>query len=127
MLIFGSKGLIKANLKTYFKARSKGLNKNEALDWVIQSRYPMSKQNQMLVRSEFKYELNKSKDPLSKYAPGYEDLSTAEAKIKKLVKIIYFFENPQPLKIDFRLALEQHKIEHQIDQIYESLKKKYRL
>ncbi len=124
MLIFGSKSLIKANLKTYFKVRAKGLSENEALVWVIKSRYPVSEQNRMQVRKEFKYVLNQSKKPENKYLPAYKNLNTAETKIKELVKIIYFFENPQPLKLDIKLAFKQNKIEYQIDQIYESLKKK---
>ncbi|MBC8200236.1 MAG: hypothetical protein ISS67_05230 [Desulfobacterales bacterium] len=125
MWIFGSSGLIKANLKAYFKARSKGLPEDDALEWVIQSRYPISEHNRQMVRLEFEREFNKTKNYSEK------------KKITELVRIILFNENPhladrcllsQPtLGRDFNLkpSLGQ-KIDYQMDEIYNSLRGKYK-
>ncbi len=122
MGIFGTSGLIKANLKTYFKARRKGLDVEEALSWVIQSRYPHSERNRQNVEQRFLSEKDDSK--------------SEKQKITKLVLTILFNENPrledrclfsQPsMGKDFSLkASLGQKIESQIDEIYYSMKKKY--
>jgi hypothetical protein len=113
MWIFGSSGLIKANLKTYFKARSKGLSEDEALEWVIQSRYPISELNREMVKMSFESEFDKTK----KYSE--------KEKIKKLIHTIYFNESPEQMGIDLKFEAERRKISYQIDEIYKTMRKKY--
>jgi hypothetical protein len=109
MWIFGSSGLIKANLKAYFKARSKGLPEDDALEWVIHSRYPMSE------------EKHKEIEDFSEY----KKLNSEEERIKELVFDIWFCECAPPQKgfmPDFEL---DEKIRFQIDEIYKTMRKKY--
>ncbi len=114
--MFGAKGLIKANIGSYFKAMSKGLSEDEALNWVINSRYPISKSNRDVVRIKF--------ESFNRYS---------DKKIKNLVLAILFFEYPRaeykynsfefsPFKTSFT-----QEIDYQINSIYESMRKKYRV
>ena len=86
-VMFGSKGLIKSNIKAYFKARSKGVNVDDALNAVIDSRYPLSESKRESVRNEFKSRLS---------SPPILDRSDSERrKVKELVRAILFFEYPR--------------------------------
>jgi hypothetical protein len=79
--MFGVKGLIEANIKTYFKARAKGTSVDEAISLVIQTRYPMSGTK----REEIKERYSDSIFP--------DDLE--DEKLKQLVREILFFEYPR--------------------------------
>jgi len=120
----GSKGLIKANIKAYFKARSKGLSENDALEVVINSRYPLSESNREEVRSEFKSALSKP--------PILDSSDPEKRKVKELVRVILFFEYPRAedkylfSQVSFNGSSFMQKIEYQIDSIYESMRTKYR-
>ena len=51
--IFGINGLIKANIRVYLKARSRGKSHEESLDHVLKTRYPFSKKNQKYVKDVY--------------------------------------------------------------------------
>lgn len=124
MWIFGRSGLIKANIKTYFKARRKGLNVDDALTWVIQSRYPLSERNRQEVEQRFQEEL--------------EEVTSEKEKVGKLVLAILFNENPRledrchfsEPKFGWDLSMTPslyQEIEYEIAGIYDSMKKKYKI
>jgi hypothetical protein len=94
-------GLIKANLFAYFSALSQGSTEDEALAWVVQTRYPNSEEK----RSELLAILN-----------HYHVDDSAEERIKSLVLSIYSSENGVPPDIEF-----EHKLNRNIDRIYSSM------
>jgi len=72
MWIFGKKGIIKSNMRTYFKARKKGLTVDQALDWVIKSRYPLSEENRKTVTEWFKDKKNlETEEDKIRLYPGF--------------------------------------------------------
>jgi len=121
----GVKGLIKANMKTYFKARAKVKSVDKAIDLVIQTRYPISETNREEIRERYSDAI----------FPNYPE----EEKLKQLVREILFFEYPrsEDRYNEGTLQVSQYshaglnrfaqKIENQIDSIYESMRKKYRV
>lgn len=122
MSIFGTSGLIKANMKTYFKAREKGLNVDEALALVIQSRYPLSKRNQRNVTQMLNLNLN-----------GEE---SEKEKVNILVREILLYEyqhlrfSTPKFSKDFWGGLEPSRLqiaESQVDEFYESMQRKYKI
>ena len=121
--MFGAKGLIKANMKTYFKAKAKGKSVDEAIDLVIQTRYPMSSTNREEIREICNDEIPSS----------WEE----EEKLKELVLQILFFEYPRAedkyytgsLSVsrysDAGLNPFAKKIYNLLDSTYNSMKQKY--
>jgi len=73
----GTIGLIKSNLRAYFTARFRGLTEDEALAWVIRSRYPISEQKRMEVENLF---------------GSKENLDSEEERVKSLVFTIFCYE-----------------------------------
>ena len=148
MAIFGSSGLIEANLKTYFKALTSGLSEDDALAWVIKSRYPMSERNRFLIARELENalenyrqgtmgperilnmlkNLDKNSEERTRPVGAMQDekLDTAEGRIKKLVKIIYFNENPMRLSgISAKEGARIAKVDEQVNELYEKIKEKF--
>ncbi len=120
MSIFGTSGLIKANLKAYFKARKKGLDVDKALAHVIKSRYPLSERKRREVEQMFRLDLGAAK--------------TESEKIKKLVLAILLEEYPglefsEP-KFGKNLSIKPSALqqaEFQLNEIYNSMQRKYKL
>ena len=120
MSIFGTSGLIKANLKAYFKARKKGFDVDRALEHVIKSRYPLSERKRREVEHMFRLDLGSAK--------------TESEKIKKLVLTILLEEYPglefsEP-KFGKNLNIKPsafQQAEFQLNEIYNSMRKKYNL
>lgn len=122
--MFGAKGLIKANMKTYFKARIKGRSVDKAIDLVIKTRYPMSEKNRKEVRDRYNDSI----------FTGWDE----EEKVKELVLQIFFFEYPRAeeryysgtMQItrysDAGLNRFAKKIYFLLESIYDSMKTKYR-
>ena len=111
MWIFGQSGIIKANIRTYFKARKKGLSVDEALSWVIQSRYPESKEHQVTVAEEY---LDRVK---------HQNLNTEEEKVVALVYEIVEYEDPTPTKSPFGFGFEEEeKLVNKITDTYQIMK-----
>ena len=98
-------GLIKSNLRAYFTARSRGLTEDEALAWVIHSRYPMSEQKRLEVEN-----LSSSK----------ESLDSEEERVKSLVFIIFCYEQGTPPTFEFT-----QKILAKIHKAYQSMSRKH--
>ena len=94
-------GLIKSNLRMYFKARAKGATHEESLDFVIETRYPLSQDNQMLVQDMF--------TDISENQSEKDDL-------EKLIHIMFIVEGGTPPSI---------KILSKFDEIYDSISRKF--
>ena len=101
----GTIGLIKSNLHAYFTARSRGLAEDEALAWVIRSRYPMSEQKRMEVENLLS----------SKEGPDSE-----EERVKSLVFVIFCYEQGTPPTFEFT-----QKILAKIDEVHRSMRRKH--
>jgi hypothetical protein len=111
MWIFGQSGIIKSNLKAYFKARKMGHGVEQSLTWIVKSRYPHSLSDQSTVMEQY-FDLEKL---------GHS-LNTEEEKVVALVQTIVEYEDTSPIRAmpDFE-AEEKLKIE--ITQTYRKLKK----
>ena len=99
-----STGLIKANLKSYFISRERGLPAEEALKNMAHARYPVSKKNQALV--------------ISMYERIIKDTNERD-RVRGLVYLIYCHENGDP-PINY-----SYKVLGKIDKIYDSMCSKY--
>jgi len=93
-------GLIKSNLRMYFHAKTKGATHKVALDIVIETRYPLSQDNQMLVRHML--------------MDVSENLSEKD-ELEKLIHIMFNVEGGTPPSI---------KVLSKFDEIYESFREK---
>jgi hypothetical protein len=87
MWIFGKSGIIKANLKAYFKARKQGFSVDQSLTWIVRSRYPDSFNHQSTVMEQY-LDLEKL---------GYS-LETEEEKVVALIKTIVEYETPSKMQ-----------------------------
>ena len=101
----GNIRLIKAIMNPYFVSRSMGAAHEEALEKVIKSRYPFSKENQAEVRSRF-----------CDISPG----DSEKEALKNLVYIMYSYELLMELPPYLR-----DKVFITIDKVYNSLSSHY--
>ncbi|MBC2736561.1 MAG: hypothetical protein HF981_19530 [Desulfobacteraceae bacterium] len=111
MWIFGQSGIIKSNLKAYFKARKKGHGVDQSLTWVVKSRYPDSLSDQSTIMEQY-LELGEFR----------HSLNTEEEKVVALVQTIVEYEDPPPLRAmpDFEA---EEKLKNEIAQTYRKMKK----
>lgn len=99
-------GTIKSNMQAYFLTRQKGANHQDALDRVIQTRYPLSEGKRADIRTRFNSKLPDRNDD-EKY------------DLKHLVYVIFCDENGLPPESSAQRILNK------IDKIYDSMSKKY--
>ena len=120
MSLFGTSGLIEANIKAYFKAREKGNSVEDSLIYVLNSRYPFSEQKRERVLNFFQGKVSETDDE--------------SQKVKKLVLEILFEEYPNielsepKFGKDFSIkpsALQQ--AESRLNDTYDLMKRKYNL
>ena len=98
-------GLIESDMRTYFNARSKGANHQEAMDRVIRYRYPFSQQKRSFVKS-MSGELSRN--------------GTDEDSLKALIYVIFCQQSGRPPIPDCG-----GKIILKIDDIYDSISSQY--
>lgn len=104
----GTTGLIKANMRAYFVPRSKGVSHKEAMERVIESRYPLSQGKQAEVKAML--------------GSVTSNVGSEEDELKNLVSIILSYESGSPPTLGLTI-----KILQRIDDVYESMSRQYGL
>lgn len=107
-----STGLIKANLKSYFISRKRGLSVEKALKNMVRARYPVSKKNQELIMSTHER------------VEGITRERNDRDRVRGLVYLIYCHENGDPpINDSYKINLD--KVLGKIDKIYDSMCRRY--
>ena len=108
-------GLIKINMQAYFQALSAGKTSDEALTYVIQSRYPDSKEKR-------DYLIDKLAHP-DKIRIELRKMASDESfeKLRELIMEIYLFDNGVPPDPSIGI-----KIHSQIDATYSTMLEQFK-
>jgi len=120
--MFEVKGLLKANFKTILRCGLKGCLTMKLWIGLSNQRNPMSDRKREAVRRDFQSALSTA---------NYAGFGEEKNKIKELVHVILFYENPrlEDRCLKSRPSLSKtslgRKIHYQIDEIYESMRRKY--
>jgi len=107
-IMSGTKGLFKSNMRMYFSLRARGFNREDAIEGVINSRYPDSVYLRINTLNSFRELCGSALDV------------SEEEYLKLLVYLIFCNEAFTPSS-----EQEKRKITDQIDKIYNSLRWRY--